>query len=300
MADLSKWAILEEFLSCGKYPSSMKGKPGLKSNLRVQAQKFEIVNGVLHVKRKDGSRLRVVKDEIERNTILRAVHEGGNSIEAAAAAGHMGRDVMENRILMSSWWPNIRADVVKYKQTCAVCQKSDTKFEKASTSLHPIAVPKKPVEQIGIDMCSIPPSEEGHVGFILAVDYFTKWPEAATVKDKGSLTAAQFIYDSIITRQSCYQVQINDQGRQFVNEVNFHLQRLTGIHQRVTSAYHPQANGLVERGNRTVQQVLLRALGEHHNQWHRALNGVLFSMRTSRQASTGIFIFRCHLLSTIT
>ena len=40
-------------------------------------------------------------------------------------------------------------------------------------------------------------------------------------------------------------------GREFVNSVSAELHRFTGIIQRVTNAYHPQANGLVERQNRT-------------------------------------------------
>ena len=34
-----------------------------------------------------------------------------------------------------------------------------------------------------------------------------------------------------------------------LNEVCKELYELTGVEQRVTSAYHPQANGLVERQN---------------------------------------------------
>ena len=50
-------------------------------------------------------------------------------------------------------------------------------------------------------------------------------------------------------RHGCFQIQINDQGREFVNEISTELHRLTGTEKRVTSAYHPQANGLVERQN---------------------------------------------------
>ena len=57
-------------------------------------------------------------------------------------------------------------------------------------------------------------------------------------------------------------VQINDQGREFVNKVNDNLHQMTGVEQRVTFAYHPQANGLVERQNRTVKDSLVKVLDE--------------------------------------
>ena len=42
-------------------------------------------------------------------------------------------------------------------------------------------------------------------------------------------------------------IQINDQRKEFVNEVSENLHEMTGIEQRITSAYHPQFNGLCER-----------------------------------------------------
>ena len=121
---------------------------------------------------------------------------------------------------------------------------------------------------LGVDLCAMPISAKGHVAFALAVDYFTKWPEAAAIKSEDSVTVAQLIYDHIITRHSCRAVQINDQGWEFVDAVNACLYELIGVARRIMRAYHPQTNGLVECGNRTVQRVFL--------------NGALFSMYTSK------------------
>jgi hypothetical protein len=84
----------------------------------------------------------------------------------------------------------------------------------------------------------------------------------------------------------CTDVQINDQGREFVNRVSTTLHELTGVNQRITSAYHPQANGLTERSNRTIQTGMLRILSEHQDRWDKVLPGVLFAYRTSVQKST--------------
>ena len=55
---------------------------------------------------------------------------------------------------------------------------------------------------------------------------------------------------------------------------------------RITSAYHPQSNGLVERMNQTLQNVLLKVVNEHQDNWDDLLDPALFSIRTSRQKST--------------
>ena len=50
-----------------------------------------------------------------------------------------------------------------------------------------------------------------------------------------------------MSRHGCFSVQINIQGRKSINEITKELHHLTGVEQRITNAYHPQANGLVKR-----------------------------------------------------
>lgn len=99
-------------------------------------------------------------------------------------------------------------------------------------------VPSRAWSQIGVDICMLPESE-GFNSLVVAVDYFTKWIEAKPLKDKTMVSVARFLYE-LICRHGCFQVQINDQGKEFVNSVGEELRRLTGAEQRVTSAYHPQ------------------------------------------------------------
>ena len=54
-------------------------------------------------------------------------------------------------------------------------------------------------------------------------------------------TVAQFVY-KVICRNGCFDVEIDDQGREFVKQVCDKLHKLTGVEQRVTSACHPQAD----------------------------------------------------------
>ena len=63
-------------------------------------------------------------------------------------------------------------------------------------------------------------------------------------------------------RHGFFAIKINDQGRKFVNKVSDELYLITGVQQRVISAYHPQSNGLIERQNRTIKNSLMKFLGE--------------------------------------
>ena len=85
-------------------------------------------------------------------------------------------------------------------------------------------------------------------------------------------------------RHGCFSVQINDQGREFVNSVSDEIHRLTGVQQRITSAYHPQANGMVERQNRAINNSLVKVLDENPSDWPYVIEGVLFAHRVSRHS----------------
>lgn len=84
---------------------------------------------------------------------------------------------------------------------------------------------------------------------------------------------------------------ISDQGREFVNKVNRCLFKMTNTEHRISSAYHPQTNGLVERFNQTLQRSLVKLVNDYQNDWDELLDGVLFAYRTSIQKSTQVSPF---------
>ena len=84
---------------------------------------------------------------------------------------------------------------------------------------------------------------------------------------------------------------ISDQGREFVNKVNRCLFKMTNTEHRMSSAYHPQTNGLVERFNQTLQRSLVKLVNDNQNDWDELLDGVLFAYRTSIQKSTQVCPF---------
>ncbi|KAG8240135.1 hypothetical protein J437_LFUL007314 [Ladona fulva] len=178
-------------------------------------------------------------------------------------------------------------DVRKYVSTCENCQTASVKMQKVTPALHNVDIPAKVWHQVGVDLCSLPISKEGYIGICMVTDYFSKWMEAKPIRHKTAEEVAIFLYE-LICRYGCIRVQINDQEREFCNEVSRTLHGLTGTHQRITSAYHPQANGLVERSNRTIQRAMLKVLQEEQTDWVTVLDGVLFAFRTTRHRSTGV------------
>ncbi len=84
---------------------------------------------------------------------------------------------------------------------------------------------------------------------------------------------------------------ISDQGREFVNSVMKALECMTGIRHRITSAYHPQANGLVENMNRKTIEGLLTTI-ENQDDWPKALPEVQAKHNATRHYSTKFTPFK--------
>ena len=60
-----------------------------------------------------------------------------------------------------------------------------------------------------------------------------------------------------------------------------------GIHKLNTTTYHPQTDGLVERFNGTLKDMLAKTVKANSRDWEQHLPFVLFAYRTSPQTSTG-------------
>ena len=176
-------------------------------------------------------------------------------------------------------------DVAEFCRKCETCQRVNSKFDKQQPELHPIPV-SDVWKRIGIDLIGpLPETPRGNKYIITATDYFSKWPEAAALPDKTALGVADFLI-SLFCRHGWPEIVQSDQGREFVNEVCKTLFDLTGIEHRISSAYHPQTNGLDERTNQTLVRALIRLTSNHQDKWDLYLDSALYSYRISRQDSS--------------
>ena len=77
----------------------------------------------------------------------------------------------------------------------------------------------------------------------------------------------KFIVGNIFSRFSCPRAIISDGGSQFTNSHFRALLQKYGVHHRVTTPYHPQANGQVEVNNREVKNILKKIIRTDGRDW---------------------------------
>ena len=120
---------------------------------------------------------------------------------------------------------------------------------------------------------------------VTLTDYFSKWVEAAPVPTKEAKHVAVFLYKMFL-QYGCPQEIVTDQGREFCNRLVDLLKEKTGFVHKITSAYHPQSNGLDERSNQTLKAQLQKLVNDQQDNWDELLPSILFSYRTSKHDST--------------
>ncbi len=75
-------------------------------------------------------------------------------------------------------------------------------------------------EKWGIDIVGpLPITREGNRYIVVAMDYFSRWPEVRPLKVANAEMVATFIYEEIICRFGASRILQSDRGIHFVNEV---------------------------------------------------------------------------------
>ena len=87
-----------------------------------------------------------------------------------------------------------------------------TKLQKVNEELHTIPMPMKPMAQVGIDLMKLKPFK-GYNYVITAIDYFTKYIQMGTLKDKSALSVATWIFDNIFCHYGVTDTHITGNGR---------------------------------------------------------------------------------------
>ncbi|GBN35397.1 Transposon Ty3-G Gag-Pol polyprotein [Araneus ventricosus] len=121
------------------------------------------------------------------------------------------------------------------------------------------------------------PSSQGYSYCLTAIDRFSRWPEAMPLTDIRAETVAQALYSGWISRFGVPQRISTDRGAQFTSDVFHSLAKTFGIRLSHTAAYHPQANGAIERWHRTLKAAIMCHTSVH---WVSALPAVLLGLRT--------------------
>ena len=216
--------------------------------------------------------------------------------DAVHGLSHAGPRPTQRAVAAKFVWHGLKADVRQWCRECPDCQAA-----KIGTHVHAPLVSRPPPDRrfgsLHVDLVGPLPASEGHIYLFTIIDRFSRWPEAIPLADAEAVTCARALLRGWIARFGVPDDITSDRGPQFTSCLWAELGRTLGIHNHATTAYHPQANGMVERMHRQLKGALkARLVGPN---WMDELPIVLLGLRTAwregADASAAELVYGCSL-----
>lgn len=201
--------------------------------------------------------------------------------------GHLGEEKTLQKLKDRFYWPGYWKSVQEWCHTCPACSQRKTPTPKNLAPLQSVTV-SSPMQMVAIDILGpLPLTVAGNKYILVAADYFTKWIEAYAIPNQEATTIAHKLLDEMFCRFALPEKLHSDQGRQFEAEVTTQLCQFLQIEKTRTTPYHPQSDGLVERFNRTLLNMLSTCSMEHPSDWDLYLSKLCLAYNSSVQSTTG-------------
>ena len=175
----------------------------------------------------------------------------------------------------------MRRSVKEFCRACVACQRSKT-VRHIKTPLMPFPKPTARFASLNLDLVGPLPQAEGFTYLLTIMDRFSRWMEAIPLPDITASTCARALVRHWVARYGVPQHLVTDQGRQFTSSLWRELMVLLGTSHAMTTSYHPQSNGLIERFHRTMKERLMaRTHSAGTGTWMDHLPFVLLGLRAA-------------------
>ena len=199
--------------------------------------------------------------------------------------GHPGVERTRQSVAAKFVWPGMKHDVSRWARECVPCQQA--KIQRHTVPpIQEFTVPAKRFQHIHVDIVSMPNSN-GFNHLLTVVDRFSRWPTAVPIQDMNADTVVDALTHGWIANYGVPEVVTTDRGSQFTSAIWTQLLKNWGSKHITTTAYHPEANGMVERLHRRLKESLIALGNGHRNQWFWKLPMTLLALRTTVKPDLG-------------
>ena len=198
-----------------------------------------------------------------------------------AHEGHPGIVSMKQRLRSKVWWPGIDREAEKFCRTCHGCQLVSSPANPEPIKSTPL--PSGPWQDLAIDLLGPLPSGES---VLVIVDYFSRYYEVEIMRSTTSEKVIECL-EKIFTTHGLPQSLRSDNGPQFRSEVFERYLVDNGIEHRKTTPLWPQANGEVERQNKSLLKRMKIAQAEG-KEWKKEVRKYLVAYRSTPHTTTGV------------
>lgn len=162
-----------------------------------------------------------------------------------------------NRIRVKYYWENLKEDIQRRIQQCLPCQIKKLVRLKTKQPMVITDTPGIPFHKVALDIVGpLDKTANGNEYILTLQDQFSKFCMAIPLAD----TTASSVADGLIKRFICYfgipRVILTNQGSNFMSSLFQKVAKRFKIKKVKTTAYHPHANGSLERSHAMLGEYL--------------------------------------------
>ena len=184
-------------------------------------------------------------------------------------------------------WNGLAKDAKAWSRTCVPCQASKV-HRHTESGVGTFHQPERRFAHIHVDVVGPLPPSDDHRYLLTIVDRATRWPEAIPIKSATADACAAALVSQWISRFGVPLHLTSDRGSNFTSSLWASLTKLMGTTHHLTTAYNPEANGLVERMHRTMKAALMTRCIDAS--WTSQLPWVLLGLRTTPKDDSNLSV----------
>ena len=208
--------------------------------------------------------------------VMRGIHDD---------IGHPGRDRTLSLLRDRFYWPGMQTDVESWIRNCNRClrRKTPTNARAPLVSI----TSSQPLELVCMDFLTLETSKGGYQHLLVITDHFTRFAQAIPTRNTTAKTTAEAFYNNFVMHYGMPMRIHSDQGANFESRLMKELCTTLGIAKSRTTPYHPMGNGMCERFNRTLLDMLGTLQPQQKQDWKTYVGPLVHAYNATRHESTG-------------
>uniref|UniRef100_A0A8R1I4Q2 RNA-directed DNA polymerase n=2 Tax=Caenorhabditis japonica TaxID=281687 RepID=A0A8R1I4Q2_CAEJA len=208
--------------------------------------------------------------------------------ESVFESAHLGIEKTLQRVQTIATWRGMTKAVQKVVEKCVVCQQNkDSVKLRIKAPLGKFEETTSPFERVHSDYIGpLPETSKKNKYIAMFVDAYSKFIIAEPVTNQTAEVLCSVFRDRVVARFGTPKLLVTDQGTNFTSQAFRDMLKTMRIEHKMSTPYHHQANGQVERANQTVEGMLRQC--EDENEWDVDLQTLVHAYNNSNNATTEV------------
>ncbi|KAI0993287.1 hypothetical protein K3495_g14897, partial [Podosphaera aphanis] len=214
-----------------------------------------------------------------RTAIMQKTHD-------SYLTGHPGKDTMVGILLRRWFWPNLRDSVRRFIRNCDTCGRSTVWREAKAGFLRSLPIPERVGSELTIDFVTDLPESQGCTNLMVITDRLSKEVFVFGTKSMEARKCVEIFIDRYYRYHGFPRYLTSDRGSDWLSHFWKTFCQLTGITQRLTTAYNPRSNAS-ERANQEIYKYLRIFSSYAQSNWMELLPSAQLALNSRPHSAIG-------------